>query len=231
MSKQPKLPVLKNIEDYPDSILGEASTRAQAIKLIVKASGCNSEQIKIERIETDNLFNTIGTAYWTFSIVQAKEALSPKEAIDLLKLPAEFDLLDLKTAYRSASKKAHPDTGGTEAKFVQVNRAYDLLMALVLKNNGSSERWNLHVAEKMGEWEQEFRRQWKTMVDRGLINPTYEYNGKHRYGLWYSTTIENFTRNHTEPLPSWFLNCIYPPLLGGGLSMLEVRQRYREHLI
>jgi len=226
-----KIPVLTKPEDYPDRILGEASTKAQALKLIVKASGCDSEQIKVEKVGTDNLFNTIETAYWTFSIVQIATELTPKEAIAILKLPDEFDLFDLKTAYRTASKKAHPDAGGTEAKFIQVNRAYDLLMSLVLKQDGSSERWNLHVAENLGKWEKVFRKSWKAMVDRGLCNPEHQYNNANRYGLWYSTTIENFARNYTEPLPSWFLNCVYPPLIGGGMSMAEVRQRYREHLI
>jgi len=229
--KAAKLPVLIRSEDYPDKVLGEASTKAQAMKLIVKSSGCNREQIKIEKVGTDNLFNTIGVAFWTFSIVQIRESLTPKEAIAILRLPDEFDLLDLKTAYRTAAKKAHPDAGGTEAEFIRIDRAYNLLSSMLMKQSGSSERWDAYVAANMQKWEASFRKTWKAMVDRGLCNPTHEYNKANRYGLFYSTTIENFTRSYTEPLPSWFLNCVYPPLLGGGLSMLEVRQRYREHLI
>ncbi len=53
------------------------------------------------------------------------------EAMHILGLREGFTLDDLKSAFRRAAKRYHPDTGSPEAsaeKFIQANRAYDLLL-------------------------------------------------------------------------------------------------------
>ena len=57
-------------------------------------------------------------------------------AYDFLKqfaaqLPDNFDLTQLKTAYRRSALKAHPDHGGTSETFQNVKKSYQILTALV----------------------------------------------------------------------------------------------------
>jgi hypothetical protein len=225
-------PILARPEDYPDRVLGEAKTKAQAKKLVCKWFEVAPERVAIEKIGLDNLLNTSGVVFWQYCIVKATEkAMSVQDAIALLNLPENFDLLDLKTCYRTAAKATHSDVGGEDAQFIEIKRAYDLLNTMLHKQSGSSERWDAYLLENLQKWEGIFRKQWKAMCDRGLINPAHQYNNANRYGLNYSTCIENFTREYCEPMPGWFLNCVYPPLLGSGISIAETRQRYREHLI
>jgi hypothetical protein len=49
-----------------------------------------------------------------------------------LLLPQEIPLtrLQIKAAFKKASKKEHPDVGGSHEKFVQINKAKDALLAL-----------------------------------------------------------------------------------------------------
>ena len=46
-------------------------------------------------------------------------------------LPENFDLTELKTAYRRSVLKAHPDQGGTSETFQNVKKSYQILTALV----------------------------------------------------------------------------------------------------
>jgi hypothetical protein len=56
--------------------------------------------------------------------------MNSQEAINLLGLPSNYTPDELKSAYRKASKKYHPDmTGGDESIFIQVNKAYQLLLS------------------------------------------------------------------------------------------------------
>lgn len=48
-------------------------------------------------------------------------------ALKVLKLPDGYTQSMLKDAYRRAAQKAHPDRGGSQAKFVEVTQAYTVL--------------------------------------------------------------------------------------------------------
>lgn len=49
------------------------------------------------------------------------------EARSILHVGASYTVEELKSAYRLAAKKHHPDTGGSAEMFVCVRHAYDLL--------------------------------------------------------------------------------------------------------
>jgi hypothetical protein len=51
----------------------------------------------------------------------------------LLSLPIEgaLELSQIKSAYRKAAKKAHPDAGGTQEIFIRIKEACDVLLDLV----------------------------------------------------------------------------------------------------
>lgn len=56
-----------------------------------------------------------------------------QEYRELLSLPIKgsLELSQIKTAYRKAAKKAHPDAGGTQELFIRIKEACDALLALV----------------------------------------------------------------------------------------------------
>ncbi len=53
--------------------------------------------------------------------------LTIAKALQILSLQSPFAMADLKKAYRTAALATHPDCGGSNAKFMQVDSAYDLL--------------------------------------------------------------------------------------------------------
>lgn len=57
-----------------------------------------------------------------------------REYRSLLDLPIEgiLELSQIKSAYRKAAKKAHPDAGGTQAHFIRVKEACDALLEQVV---------------------------------------------------------------------------------------------------
>ena len=69
---------------------------------------------------------------------------APKQKLDpyrILNLPKQFDEKTLKKAYLKTAMKAHPDRGGTPAKFQLVSIAYTLL-AKKLKEKDNSHSHN-----------------------------------------------------------------------------------------
>ena len=50
------------------------------------------------------------------------------QALQLLGLDRDFTPQDLKKAYRRKAAQTHPDMGGSEAEFHEVNTAYELLL-------------------------------------------------------------------------------------------------------
>jgi septation ring formation regulator EzrA len=50
-----------------------------------------------------------------------------KDAVDILELENAATLDDLEKAYRKASRKYHPDLGGTKEQFQELNQAYEEL--------------------------------------------------------------------------------------------------------
>lgn len=237
MSKNPSLPIALCAEDIPHAVLGYASTKTQAKKLILKALGAIEGELQIEKIGADNLLNTSGAPFWQYTTRQVVETkpLTISDAIALLLLEEQFDLLDLKTAYRQKCKETHPDAGGSHAAFLQIDRAYDLLKSALLMQPDKAQHWDAYMQQHAAEWEQNFRADWKAVCDRGLRAPDYEHQGAFRYGLHYSTCIERFARKCTYPLDSWFLHVVYPEsrLLGNAdaPSIAEIRNAYRSHLL
>lgn len=51
-------------------------------------------------------------------------------ACSVLNLPLSYTEVELKKAYRAASKQAHPDLGGTAEDFKRVKEAHDFLSKL-----------------------------------------------------------------------------------------------------
>lgn len=56
-----------------------------------------------------------------------------KEYRALLSLPEDgtLELSQIKSAYRKAAKKAHPDAGGSQELFIRIKEACDALLELV----------------------------------------------------------------------------------------------------
>ena len=63
-------------------------------------------------------------------LAPAGEAMSPREARDLLSLPAGADETAIRTAHRRLIARVHPDTGGSEELARRVNTARDTLLAV-----------------------------------------------------------------------------------------------------
>lgn len=57
---------------------------------------------------------------------------SYRESLELLKLQPRYSAEQLKSAYRKAAHKYHPDKGGDVEKFKQVKAAYEFLQTYQL---------------------------------------------------------------------------------------------------
>ena len=52
---------------------------------------------------------------------------APRDYYEVLGVPSDADEKTIKKAYRQAALVAHPDKGGTDAEFQQVNEAFSVL--------------------------------------------------------------------------------------------------------
>lgn len=85
--------------------------------------------------------------------------MSIQDAMDTLGVENGFDAGALKTAYRRASSKAHPDKGGTDAAMQKVNQAYHLL-----KNNVGHTAREAEMKDRLQQW-----RDLAVMVRKDLV--------------------------------------------------------------
>ena len=123
---------------------------------------------------------------------------APKQKLDpyrILNLPKQFDEKTLKKAYLKTAMKAHPDRGGTPAKFQLVSIAYTLL-AKKLKEKENSHSHN-DLRDMSREYTQQQSNQPKVNVnmkdnfDADVFNKIYEENKipesfDEGYGSWMS---------------------------------------------
>jgi len=79
-------------------------------------------------------------------------AMTAQEAYKLLDIDPSKEF-DLKSAYRKAALKNHPDHGGNEEKMKLVNNAYDLLGKMGTRGNpGDYAKWKAEREAKDAEW-------------------------------------------------------------------------------
>jgi len=71
----------------------------------------------------------------TFKQFLVESTMTVQQAKDILSLDS---FPDLKSAFKAAVKKAHPDVGGTNELMVKVNAAYEILKRLNIKGDKSS---------------------------------------------------------------------------------------------
>lgn len=137
-----------------------------------------------------------------------------EQALKTLELSTPFTLQELKATYRLAVKRTHPDLGGSDAAFMQVNAAYDFLQqrATEDKTELGSSRWSEYYRESLPKWEMGFKKQWRWAYKQNL-------------GLTYSTVIERFARAYIRPKNEWFLGTLFP-----DATLLE-KEKYRIHLL
>lgn len=86
-------------------------------------------KMKPSRPRTERIFTESSLPKHNFDSIQAK-------AFELLKalvpqLPENFSFNQLKSAYRRAALKTHPDRGGASETFQQVKKSYHILTDLV----------------------------------------------------------------------------------------------------
>ena len=138
---------------------------------------------------------------------------APKQKLDpykILNLSKNFDEKTLKKAYLRAAMRAHPDRGGTPAKFQLVSIAYTLLTKKLKESQNSHDHADLR--EMSREYTQEQTNQPKINVnmtdnfDADVFNRIYEENKipesfDEGYGSWMNknngteTTQEKMFQN------------------------------------
>jgi DnaJ-class molecular chaperone len=115
------------------------------------------------------------------------------QAINLLNLPEKFNLLELKSAYRKAALKHHPDCGGKQENFIKIDKAYDLLKSYAVDYKTFNE--SIYWAAKDTRLKDIFATNWKKAVKQSK---------KESNGMWFSTCIERFARSYAYPRKAWF---------------------------
>jgi len=122
----------------------------------------------------------------------------PRQKLDpykILNLPKQYDEKTLKKAYLRAAMKAHPDRGGTPAKFQLVSIAYTLLTKKLKEKDNSHSHNDLRDMSR--EYTQQQTNQPKVNVnmtenfDADVFNKIYEENKipdsfSEGYGSWMS---------------------------------------------
>jgi hypothetical protein len=156
--------------------------------------------------------------------------MSTNEAVNLLKLEGEFDLIKLKAAYRSRLKEWHPDLNQHRPEKAtvmaqKINAAYDALEAIA-QSQASTDKgkglgfsdWFSYVRLNLVDWEKQFKKEWQYYAyGKSCLGEPYA-------GLNYSTCIENFRRGAMQPKPEWFKHALFN-------DTPENRRKYREHLL
>lgn len=141
------------------------------------------------------------------------------QALKLLTLESPFNLIELKSAYRKAALKHHPDCGGKAEDFIQIDKAYDLLLSTAQDAHTppTSDFWLTYWSNHLKEVEKKFRKSWLEAYKTAKL----ENNG-----LWYSTAILRHSRAYFEPKTEWFNGAIF-----GNNPTEQQKIEYREMLI
>lgn len=149
--------------------------------------------------------------------------ISIVEALNLLNLESDFNLIQLKDAYRQQIRKWHPDLNpdlleqATEV-CKRINIAYDLLEATATAKGKrlDGRAWSEWIEKQLPKWEQEFKTLWRIAYQKT--------QGGAYPGLHFNTCIANFQRGAIEPRPEWFKGCLFK-------DTPQNRTAYREHLL
>lgn len=144
-------------------------------------------------------------------------ALTIAQSLKILDLKSPFSLLELKAAYRSAALKTHPDCGGTEERFILVDKAYDLLKSCASDKNTGASQWDEYWEARLEELRQKFISDWREYFEKAKAEKS---------GLYFSTCIERFTRAYLYPKREWFVGALFD-----GRDSQEDREDYRSLLL
>jgi hypothetical protein len=145
------------------------------------------------------------------------------EALNLLNLEPDFNLIQLKDAYRQQVKKWHPDLNPDRLEKAteickRINIAYDLLEAAASSQGKrlDGRAWSEWIEKQLPKWKREFKTQWRIAYQKSQ-------SGSHP-GLHFHSCIANFRRGAIEPRPEWFKGCLFK-------DTPQNRTIYREHLL
>jgi hypothetical protein len=135
-------------------------------------------------------------------------------ALNTLSLESPFTLLELKSAYRKAALKTHPDLGGSEKAFIAVDQAYDFLKSLAKEDGQTvSSYWE----KRLPELEKKFKAQWFDAYIKAKNQSS---------GLWFATCIQRFARAYLEPRREWFEEVLF-----GSRTDYAKAEKYRAFLL
>lgn len=148
-------------------------------------------------------------------------------ALNVLDLEVDCNLIQLKMAYRAAVHKWHPDKhiGESPEKiqqatemFLLIDQAYDFLEPILRERNklskGELESWQ---KSRLPKWEKQFRALWRSAYQHTVSGQQYA-------AMELNTCILTFTRAAIAPPNSWFLHCLFE-------DTPEKRTMYREQLL
>ena len=165
----------------------------------------------------------------------------------LIKMP--FTMADLKASYRQASLRTHPDRGGSNALFTEVNEAYEYLkffaentQSTTQKSKPKSNTYNSHPNNTNKTTNQQKKHHKKTKTEQRNTSSYKEYGHErifriewrkayeqatcHNSGLWYNTIIVRFQKRWgVQPEPKWFNSCLFTS------RSLETRKLYKQFLL
>jgi hypothetical protein len=139
-----------------------------------------------------------------------------EKALKILGLERNFNIIQLKEAYFKASKKTHPDAGGTDEAFIEINNAYDTLKHCAGKLG--KDQYNTWIEQHLSAWRKEFIKDWRHAHELSFISGI-------EAGMYYRTTIEKFKRARIDPPKEWFYGALFKK------PDEKTMQAYREHLL
>ncbi|WP_341531818.1 DnaJ domain-containing protein (plasmid) [Nostoc sp. UHCC 0302] len=143
--------------------------------------------------------------------------LTITQALQILKLRSPFAMADLKKAYRTAALNTHPDCGGSNAKFIRVDAAYDLLKSCASDfHKLDDDYWVNYWESRLEDLRKKFIKDWRN---------AFETAKSQNQGMWFSTCIERFARAYMRPRTEWFEGVLFPK------STPHVRDKYRQLLL
>lgn len=110
-------------------------------------------------------------------------------------------MVELKKAYRTAALITHPDCGGNNEEFLNVDAGYDLLQTCASDYKQVNDSyWATYWESRLEELQANFALEWRK---------AYKVAKKQKTGLWYSTCISRFARAYMYPRKEWFFGVLF----------------------
>ena len=118
-------PEIKRIQAEIDATIRQTAER------INESNRFYQEQAKIRQEEMERMQKVYAEILKNFRLQMKIIPPDVSRALQLLGLPEDAPLSDIRQRYRLLAKRSHPDTGGNHKDFIEINDAYNCVITWI----------------------------------------------------------------------------------------------------